>query len=116
MNTKYLISTSVVTLFTASMTQAADIRIPRESKPVVAPVEANSVVSPVIAAPIFLWDGFYLGGQMVVFRVKVIEVYMLNKDLVQNGHQLGKMHYLNFLVLWEVFMREPMLVWGIVLF
>ncbi|WP_343358234.1 hypothetical protein AAJP84_07095 [Bartonella schoenbuchensis] len=70
MNTKYLISTSVVTLFTASMTQAADIRIPRESKPVVAPVEANSVVSPVIAAPIFLWDGFYLGGQIGGFSSK----------------------------------------------
>ncbi|MEL6089682.1 outer membrane protein [Bartonella schoenbuchensis] len=70
MNTKYLISTSIVTLFTASMTQAADIRIPRESKPVVAPVEVNSVVSPVIAAPIFLWDGFYLGGQIGGFSSK----------------------------------------------
>ncbi|AQX31126.1 outer membrane protein [Bartonella schoenbuchensis] len=70
MNTKYLVSTSIFTLFTASMTQAADIRIPRESRPVVAPVEASSVVSPVIAAPIFSWDGFYLGGQIGGFSSK----------------------------------------------
>ncbi|OPB30021.1 porin [Bartonella sp. WD12.1] len=70
MNTKYLVSTSIFTLFTASMTQAADIRIPRESRPVVAPVEASSVVSPVVAAPIFSWDGFYLGGQIGGFSSK----------------------------------------------
>ncbi|EJF88064.1 outer membrane protein [Bartonella melophagi] len=70
MNMKYLVSTSIFTLFTASMTQAADIRIPRELRPVVTPVEASSVVSPVVAAPIFSWDGFYLGGQIGGFSSK----------------------------------------------
>ncbi|ENN93969.1 outer membrane protein [Bartonella bovis] len=65
MNTKCLISMSVVTLFTTSMTQAADITFPQESRPVVASVEANSVI-----APIFSWDGFYLGGQVGGFSSK----------------------------------------------
>ncbi|MEL6088703.1 outer membrane protein [Bartonella schoenbuchensis] len=82
MNTKCLISTSIITLFTASVAQAADIMVPRESRPVVSPPQAskqisppvemspNSDVPPVISAPTFSWNGFYLGGQIGGFSGK----------------------------------------------
>ncbi|ENN91311.1 outer membrane protein [Bartonella bovis] len=66
MNTKCLIGMSVVTLFTTSMTQAADITFPQESRPIVTSVEASSV----IAAPVFSWNGFYLGSQIGSFSSK----------------------------------------------
>ncbi|WP_208541376.1 outer membrane protein [Bartonella capreoli] len=82
MNTKCLISTSIITLFTASVAQAADIMVPRESRPVVSPPQAskqisppvemspNSDIPPVISAPTFSWNGFYLGGQIGGFSGK----------------------------------------------
>ncbi|OPB29612.1 outer membrane protein [Bartonella sp. WD12.1] len=82
MSTKCLISTSIITLFTASIAHAADIMVPRESRPVVSstqmskqvspPVEMspNSDVPPVISAPTFSWNGFYLGGQIGGFSGK----------------------------------------------
>ncbi|MBA9082267.1 MULTISPECIES: porin [Bartonella] len=82
MNTKCLISTSIIALFTASVAQAADITIPRESRPVVSPpqtsgqisppveMSSNSNVPPVISAPTFSWNGFYLGGQIGGFSGK----------------------------------------------
>ncbi|MBA9083460.1 MULTISPECIES: outer membrane beta-barrel protein [Bartonella] len=90
MNTKCLIGTSIFTLFTASMTQAADIRIPRESRPVVAPVEASSVVSPVVAAPIFSWDGFYLGGQIGGFSSKSDRSLYAKQGSSREWAQVGK--------------------------
>ncbi|ENN91741.1 outer membrane protein [Bartonella schoenbuchensis] len=78
MNTKCLISTSIITLFTASVAQAADIMVPRESRPVVSPPQASKQISPpvemsptpVISAPTFSWNGFYLGGQIGGFSGK----------------------------------------------
>ncbi|EJF90195.1 porin [Bartonella melophagi] len=82
MNTKCLISTSIITLFTASVAQAADIMVPRESRPVVSAPQASRQISspvemspnfdvpPVISAPTFSWSGFYLGGQIGGFSGK----------------------------------------------
>ncbi|ENN92382.1 outer membrane protein [Bartonella bovis] len=89
MNTKCLISTSIITLFTASVAQAADIIVPQESRPVVSPpakmskqvlppveMNPNSDAPPVISAPTFSWNGFYLGGQIGGFSGKTgISVY-----------------------------------------
>ncbi|ENN92344.1 outer membrane protein [Bartonella bovis] len=83
MNTKCLISTSIITLFTASAAQAADIIVPQESRPIVSPpskmskqvlppveMNPNSDAPPVISAPTFSWNGFYLGGQIGGFSGK----------------------------------------------
>ncbi|ENN93661.1 outer membrane protein [Bartonella bovis] len=83
MNTKCLINTSIITLFTASVAQAADIIVPQESRPVVSPpakmskqilppaeMNPNFDAPPVISAPTFSWSGFYLGGQIGGFSGK----------------------------------------------
>ncbi|AQX19836.1 outer membrane protein [Bartonella sp. WD16.2] len=86
MSTKRLISTSIITLFTASMAQAADIMVPRESRPVTqmskqvsspAEMSPSPDIPPVISAPTFSWDGFYLGGQIGGFSGKTdISLYV----------------------------------------
>ncbi|EJF86592.1 outer membrane protein [Bartonella rattimassiliensis] len=68
MITKYLISTSIFSLISISVVQAADIVIPEQ------PV-------PVIATSAFSWTGFYLGGQIGNFSGKTTESYL--KDETQ---------------------------------
>ncbi|PIT70815.1 outer membrane protein [Bartonella tribocorum] len=74
MNTKSLITTSVVALISASAAQAADVIIPHETAPAV------------IAAPSFSWTGFYIGGQVGNFSSKTkvtipgVEKKLFTKD------------------------------------
>ncbi|WP_455466759.1 outer membrane protein [Bartonella sp. B39] len=58
---KRLIITSIFTLFSSSIVQAADMVVPEE------PVYVASVG---IASPSFSWEGFYFGGQVGGFSSK----------------------------------------------
>lgn len=62
MNIKSLVTTSVIAMAAASVAQAADVIIPRETAPAV------------ITAPSFSWTGFYIGGQVGNFSSKVDEL------------------------------------------
>ncbi|WP_375701770.1 outer membrane protein [Bartonella sp. AA89HNZF] len=71
MITKYLISTSIFSLISISIVQAADSVIPEQ------PV-------PVIAAPSFSWTGFYLGGQIGNFSGKTTASYLKKETGIWN--------------------------------
>ncbi|WP_375658755.1 outer membrane protein [Bartonella sp. MR30HLJHH] len=71
MITKYLVSTSIVSLISISVVQAADVIIPEQ------PV-------PVIAAPTFSWTGFYLGGQIGSFSGKTTASYLKDETGIWN--------------------------------
>ncbi|WP_142416402.1 outer membrane protein [Bartonella massiliensis] len=66
MITKYLISTSIFSLISISVLQAADIVVAEQ------PV-------PVIAAPTFSWTGFYVGGQIGNFWSKIAVNYLADE-------------------------------------
>lgn len=66
MITKYLISTSIFSLISISVLQAADIVVSEQ------PV-------PVITVPSFSWTGFYLGGQIGNFSGKTTVNYLLDE-------------------------------------
>ncbi len=68
MATKYLITTSLFSLTLVSAVQAADVTIPEQPVPVVAP-------------PAFSWTGFYLGGQIGSFSGKTALSYLKDKDI-----------------------------------
>ncbi|WP_208440851.1 outer membrane protein [Bartonella raoultii] len=76
MITKYLISTSIFSLISISVLQAADVTIPEQ------PV-------PIITAPQFSWTGFYLGGQIGNFSSKIKASY-LNDENAGQWSPLGK--------------------------
>ncbi|KEC55416.1 outer membrane protein [Bartonella koehlerae] len=63
MTTKYLITTSIFSLISISVAQAADVIVPEQ------PV-------PVVAVPAFSWAGFYLGGQIGSFSSKTALSYL----------------------------------------
>ncbi|WP_019220523.1 outer membrane protein [Bartonella senegalensis] len=63
MTTKYLITTSIFSLISISIAQAADVIVPEQ------PV-------PVVAVPAFSWTGFYLGGQIGNFSSKTALSYL----------------------------------------
>ncbi|CDO46479.1 hemin-binding protein E [Bartonella henselae] len=63
MTTKYLITTSIFSLISISIAQAADVIVPEQ------PV-------PVVAVPAFSWAGFYLGGQVGNFSSKTALSYL----------------------------------------
>ncbi|WP_375665382.1 outer membrane protein [Bartonella sp. TT121SHDZB] len=71
MITKYLTSTSIFSLISISIVQAADSVIPEQ------PV-------PVIAAPSFSWTGFYLGGQIGNFSGKTTANYLKKETGIWN--------------------------------
>ncbi|ACS50842.1 hemin binding protein D [Bartonella grahamii as4aup] len=75
MITKYLVSTSIFSLISISVVQAADMVTPEQ------PV-------PVIAAPAFSWTGFYLGGQIGSFSGKTTASYL--KDETGIWNPIGK--------------------------
>ncbi|WP_254493721.1 outer membrane protein [Bartonella sp. B1099] len=70
MITKYLISTSIFSLISISVLQAADVVVPEQ------PV-------PVITAPAFSWTGFYLGGQIGNFSSKIKASYLKDENAGQ---------------------------------
>ncbi|WP_102830443.1 outer membrane protein [Bartonella bovis] len=61
MNTKCLITASILTLVTSSVAQAENGTISQES---------TSVALPKVVAPAFSWTGFYFGGQIGGFSSK----------------------------------------------
>ncbi|WP_455482124.1 outer membrane protein [Bartonella sp. B35(2025)] len=65
MNKKYLMMTSIVSLISASIVQAADIVVPHKE------------AAPAVVVP--SWSGFYLGGQIGNFASKV-EIKDFNKE------------------------------------
>lgn len=75
MITKYLISTSIFSLISISVLQAADIVVSEQ------PV-------PVITEPSFSWTGFYLGGQIGNFSGKTTASYL--KDETGIWNPIGK--------------------------
>lgn len=70
---KYLITTSIFSLISISVAQAADVIIPEQPESVV-------------AVPAFSWTGFYLGGQIGNFSSKVDLNYL--RDL--RDQEVGK--------------------------
>ncbi|CAK01134.1 outer membrane protein [Bartonella tribocorum] len=71
MITKYLISTSIFSLISISVLQAADIVVSEQ------PV-------PVITVPSFSWTGFYLGGQIGNFSGKTTANYLTKETGIWN--------------------------------
>ncbi|PIT68895.1 outer membrane protein [Bartonella tribocorum] len=76
MITKYLISTSIFSLISISVLQAADIIVPEQ------PV-------PVITTPSFSWTGFYLGGQIGGFSGKTTASYLEEEAKIWNPIKKG---------------------------
>ncbi|BBL53599.1 porin [Bartonella quintana] len=68
MATKYLITTSIFSLISISIAQAADVIIPEQPEPVV-------------AVPAFSWTGFYLGGQIGNFSSKAALSYLRHEEI-----------------------------------
>ncbi|WP_336276568.1 outer membrane protein [Bartonella sp. CB178] len=62
MNTKYLIAVSAFTIVSVSVAQASDMLIPNKSE---------QIISSIIDAPTFSWEGFYFGGQINGFSSKL---------------------------------------------
>ncbi|WP_336278995.1 outer membrane protein [Bartonella sp. CB175] len=67
MITKYLSTTSIVSLILVSVAQAADITVPEH-------------LVPVVVTPSFSWTGWYLGGQLGGFSSKTTLSYLKNEN------------------------------------
>ncbi|QEE09014.1 porin family protein [Bartonella kosoyi] len=63
---KYLISTSIFSLMSISVLQAADAIVPEQH-------------APVITVPAFSWTGFYIGGQIGNFSSKTAVNYLIDE-------------------------------------